>query len=205
MFLKTHRNTAIIKHIFLGFIQNKLGHLRKKDKIKQEFLAATSSIKALEAIAATITIALKSGEKQSLRINLKPSKSISKLIFNISHYVPLDEKNPLSKGIKLETATFSKNNVRKLVKNREKTTKAISIPIADLSAFVVQQLETNKNKKTKIPALVNAEIKVYIVGTSKNGQPTSIIFWIDGKPKIVKNKRQLARKLKTTILKPGLV
>jgi hypothetical protein len=193
-FVVTDKHVMFMQQIFLYLSLDTSNNLKKTAKFIQEFQAFFSSKKALESIANIIIAAVNSRQEsdlvneQILRINLKPVDSMVSLISMIGTYIPLDESNSLPAKIKAENSANSVKYIEEYIKSEEETNNVISIPINELSAFVVKELKAKKNIEKQIPILAKNPPKVFIIGTSNNGQPTSIIILIKGSSQVVKKR-----------------
>lgn len=194
--LETHRNMAFLVNLFFKLKQETLGQMSRAKKLKQEFLARTSQLTAHNRVASVLLYAVKYGAQDSARIDLRPLSSVQELLVEINKFFPIDESNPLSASIIQSPNTFFSKRVASKIKKNESIKRSLSIPVNDLVAFLSSHGVT-------VPQFADKEIQVHVVGTSENGIPTALIYWIAGRP----NKERTPSRLESAprILRPGLV
>lgn len=177
--LETENNLSILRHIFARFILQPK-KLKTKQRLKQEFLARTHSLTALNRLTQMLTKYTTKGLQLVVRIDLKPAANTQQLLNDIKDYIPLDGNSSHSVRIKLQSRTFSPNRVNTHLKHKEKIHNAITIPTNDFAAFIVEQVLKKQQQVVFIPLLANQNNTVSIVGVTLDSQPTAIIFRIDG-------------------------
>ncbi len=161
--------TLLLQQLFSPLVIQNLSSLSRANRLKRELSAGIKLQHPFVKITEVILFAVNEQSNQSTRVELRPTTNTTKLINEVSKYIP---KNVHTQQ---REHTLSKNYYKHLLKSGEEVHTALEIRANNLLAFFSQ------NYSVRLPQLVDANTMVTVLGVTNTNQPIALIFMLDGR------------------------
>jgi hypothetical protein len=159
----------LLQQLFSKSVIQNISSLSRTNRIKREIYAGVKLLHPYVKISEVILFAVNGQLNQSTRVDLRPSTNTTKLLNEISKYIPINAHTQPREQL------LSKNTYNHLLKPGEEVHTAMEIKANDLLAFFSQ------NYSVRLPQLVDTNTMVTVLGVTNKNQPMALLFLLDGR------------------------